>query len=122
MAATSLGRLRQPSVIPGFGLAFGVAVTALSLVVLIPLAALVLKSGSLGPARFWELATDPRTLAALKISFGTSLIAAADPADLARFPKIDLVTIDGAFGGWTRAQQTHFADGGLFDQLYKPTQ
>ena len=48
--------------------------------------------------------------------------SAADPADLARFPKIDLVTIDGAFGGWAKAQQTHFADGGLFDQLYKPTQ
>jgi len=77
MVATSLGRLRQPSVIPGFGLAFGVAVTALSLVVLIPLAALVLRSGSLGPARFWELATDPRTLAALRISFGTAFIAAA---------------------------------------------
>ena len=48
--------------------------------------------------------------------------SAADPADLARFPKIDLVTIDGAFGGWAKAQHTHFADGGLFDQLYKPTQ
>jgi sulfate/thiosulfate-binding protein len=48
--------------------------------------------------------------------------SAADPADLARFPKLDLVTIDKDFGGWTKAQQTHFADGGLFDQLYKPTQ
>jgi sulfate transport system substrate-binding protein len=36
------------------------------------------------------------------------------------FPKIDLVTIDGAFGGWTKAQATHFADGGVFDQIYKP--
>jgi ABC-type sulfate transport system substrate-binding protein len=42
--------------------------------------------------------------------------SAADPADLARFPKIDLVTVDGAFGGWAKAQQTHFADSGLFDQ------
>jgi sulfate/thiosulfate-binding protein len=48
--------------------------------------------------------------------------SAADPADLAQFPKIDMVTIDGAFGGWDKAQETHFADGGLFDQLYKPTQ
>jgi sulfate/thiosulfate transport system substrate-binding protein len=47
--------------------------------------------------------------------------AAADPADLAKFPKLDLVTIDGAFGGWSKAQATHFADGALFDQLYKPT-
>jgi len=37
----------------------------------------------------------------------------------AQFPKIPLVTIDGAFGGWTKAQATHFADGGLFDQIQK---
>ena len=37
----------------------------------------------------------------------------------ARVPKIPLVTIDGAFGGWTRAQATHFADGGVFDQIQK---
>jgi ABC-type sulfate transport system substrate-binding protein len=42
--------------------------------------------------------------------------SAADPADLAGFPKIDLVTVDGAFGGWAKAQETHFAGGGLFDQ------
>jgi len=47
--------------------------------------------------------------------------SSADPADIAKFPKLELVTIDGAFGGWTKAQATHFADGGLFDQLYKPT-
>lgn len=45
---------------------------------------------------------------------------AADPADLARFPKLKLVTIDEVFGGWTKAQNEHFADGGLFDQIYKP--
>ncbi len=44
----------------------------------------------------------------------------ADPADIARFPKIRMVTIDEAFGGWSKAQPTHFADGGLFDQIYKP--
>jgi sulfate/thiosulfate transport system permease protein len=76
MAATAIGRFKQPSVLPGFGLAFGVAVTALSLVVLIPLAALMLRAGGLGPVRFWQLASDPRTLAALKISFGTAFIAA----------------------------------------------
>ncbi|HET9552662.1 MAG TPA: sulfate ABC transporter substrate-binding protein [Anaeromyxobacteraceae bacterium] len=36
------------------------------------------------------------------------------------FPKVQLVTVDGAFGGWQQAQKTHFADGGLFDQLYTP--
>jgi sulfate/thiosulfate transport system substrate-binding protein len=36
----------------------------------------------------------------------------------AQFPKINLFTIDEVFGGWTRAQKTHFADGGVFDQIY----
>ncbi|MES2182993.1 MAG: sulfate ABC transporter substrate-binding protein [Pseudomonadota bacterium] len=38
----------------------------------------------------------------------------------AQFPKLDLVTIDGAFGGWAKADKAHFADGGSFDQLYQP--
>jgi sulfate transport system substrate-binding protein len=37
-----------------------------------------------------------------------------------RFPKLDLVTVDGLFGGWQKAQATHFADGGVFDQIYAP--
>ena len=36
----------------------------------------------------------------------------------AQFPQIALFTIDQAFGGWTKAQKTHFADGGVFDQIY----
>jgi sulfate transport system substrate-binding protein len=47
-----------------------------------------------------------------------------DPAVLAKyqkqFPPIALTTIDGDFGGWTKAQATHFADGGIFDQIYQP--
>ena len=35
-----------------------------------------------------------------------------------QFPKLRLVTIDDTFGGWARAQKTHFADGGTFDQIY----
>ncbi len=35
------------------------------------------------------------------------------------FPKLELVTIDAEFGGWTKAQKTHFADGGVFDQIYQ---
>jgi sulfate transport system substrate-binding protein len=35
-----------------------------------------------------------------------------------QFPKLNLFTIDDTFGGWTRAQKVHFADGGLFDQIY----
>ncbi len=41
----------------------------------------------------------------------------AEPADVARFPKVELVTIDGAFGSWAQAQKRHFADGGEFDQI-----
>lgn len=37
-----------------------------------------------------------------------------------RFPKIELVTIDEEFGGWAAAQKLHFADGGIFDQIYQP--
>lgn len=43
---------------------------------------------------------------------------AADPQDFARFPKIELVTIDQEFGGWAKAQPQHFGDGGIFDQIY----
>jgi len=38
----------------------------------------------------------------------------------ASFPKINLITIDAVFGGWQKAQKTHFADGGVFDQIYLP--
>ncbi|AME24548.1 sulfate ABC transporter substrate-binding protein [Burkholderia sp. PAMC 26561] len=37
-----------------------------------------------------------------------------------QFPKIKLYTIDDSFGGWTKAQKTHFADGGVFDSIYQP--
>ena len=43
-----------------------------------------------------------------------------DKAALARFPAVNQVTIDGAFGGWKKAQAEHFADGGFFDRIYKP--
>jgi sulfate/thiosulfate transport system substrate-binding protein len=38
----------------------------------------------------------------------------------ARFPRINLITIDQVFGGWAKAQAAHFADGALFDQIYQP--
>ncbi len=76
MARVFLPRLREPSVIPGFGLTLGFAVTALSLIVLIPVAGLVLRAASIGPAELWSIATDPRTLAALRLSFGAAFMAA----------------------------------------------
>ncbi len=68
---------RQPSVLPGFGLSLGITLTALSLVVLIPLAALFIKAASAGPAEIWAIATSPRTLAALRLSFLGALFAAS---------------------------------------------
>ena len=41
----------------------------------------------------------------------------ADPADIARLPKVELVTLDQVFGSWAKAQATHFAEGGVFDQI-----
>jgi sulfate/thiosulfate transport system substrate-binding protein len=38
----------------------------------------------------------------------------------AQFPKVSLITIDEVFGGWKKAQEAHFADGGVFDQIYQP--
>jgi sulfate transport system substrate-binding protein len=37
-----------------------------------------------------------------------------------QFPKLTLLTVDELFGGWQKAQKTHFADGGVFDQIYQP--
>lgn len=73
----SVARWREPSILPGFGLALGITVTALSLIVLVPLAALFLKAASAGPADIWAVATSPRTLAALKLSFLGAFFAAA---------------------------------------------
>ncbi|MGH6750284.1 MAG: sulfate ABC transporter permease subunit CysT [Methyloceanibacter sp.] len=69
--------MKRPSAIPGFGLALGFALTYLGLIVLIPLGCLVLKSATLGVAGFLDVVTGPRTLAALRLSFVTALIAAS---------------------------------------------
>ena len=46
--------------------------------------------------------------------------AGVPAAALARFPKVPMVTIDTAFGGWKAAQKAHFSDGGFFDRIYRP--
>lgn len=68
--------LKQRSILPGFGLTLGFAVSYLCLLVLIPLAGLFLKTATLSWSRFWQVTTDPRVVAAYKLSFGASLIAA----------------------------------------------
>jgi len=66
----------QPSVLPGFPLAFGYTLFWLGAIVLLPLAALVVKSLEVGPVQLLSLALEPRILAALRLSFGLSLLAA----------------------------------------------
>jgi len=67
--------LRKPSALPGFGITCGFAVTYLSLIVLIPLAVLVWRASGLGLDGIWRVATTPRVLAALEVSFFTSAAA-----------------------------------------------
>jgi sulfate/thiosulfate transport system permease protein len=76
MAAGGTFLFKRPSVIPGFGLALGFTLTYLGLIVLIPLAALIVRSSSTGSAEFLRIALDPRTISALRISFGSAAIAA----------------------------------------------
>ncbi len=74
--STISAAFRRPSILPGFNLAFGFAVTYLSLIVLIPLAGLVIKPVELGWDGFWRVATDARVWASLRLSFGAAFIAA----------------------------------------------
>ena len=67
---------RKPTVLPGFGLTLGFSVAYLSLLILIPLMVLMLHAASVGPTRFWQLATDARMLSALRVSFVSAVIAA----------------------------------------------
>ena len=64
-------------VLPGFGLSIGVTLSYLSLIVLMPLAAVFIKSAALGWTEFWHVATTPRVVASYRLSFGASLLAAA---------------------------------------------
>jgi sulfate transport system permease protein len=69
-------RLKQPSPLPGFALALGYTLFYLCLIVLLPLAALVAEAAGLGLRGIWQVASEPRVMAALRTSFGLSLAAA----------------------------------------------
>jgi sulfate transport system permease protein len=69
-------RRRAHRVLPGFGPALTLAALSVGLLVVLPLAALVLKAASLSPAEFLRIVTAPRALAAYRLSFGASLAAA----------------------------------------------
>jgi sulfate transport system permease protein len=66
----------SPSVLPGFGLTLGFAGLFLTFIVLIPMAALIMRAGSLPLDEFWRIATEPRALASYRLTFGASFLAA----------------------------------------------
>src|SRR3954468_20222081 len=67
---------KRPSVLPGFNLTLGYSLVYLSIIVLLPLAALLLRPAELGLDGFWKTVTAPRVIASLKLTFGASAIAA----------------------------------------------
>lgn len=74
---TFMKNWRQPSILPGFGLTLGYTIFYLTVIILIPLAALIWRSTALGWREFLAIALDERTLRALEVSFGSALMAAS---------------------------------------------
>ena len=70
-------RRNRSGVLPGFGISMGYSVVYLCLLVLIPLAALPIKSAGLGWGGFWETVASPRVVASYRLTFGASLLAAS---------------------------------------------
>src|ERR1044071_4917300 len=68
---------RRRSVLPGFGLSMGITVTYLSLIVLVPLSMIFLKTATLGLHDVWKVVTSDRALAAYRLSFGAAAAAAS---------------------------------------------
>ncbi|MCI0414532.1 sulfate ABC transporter permease subunit CysT, partial [bacterium] len=97
-------RWTRSSVLPGFSLTMGFTLLYLSLIVLIPLSTLLLKTITLTWAQFWQIMTSQRTIAAFRISFQTAFSAAL----------IDLIF--GTIVGWVLARY-RFAGRQLIDAL-----
>lgn len=70
-------RLKQRSIMPGFGLSLGFTLFYLCLIVLIPLSATVWKTSTLSWHQFWHLVLSPRAMASYRLSFGAALIGAS---------------------------------------------
>ncbi len=127
---------RQRAILPGFGLALGITVLYLSLIVLIPLTGVLLKTLSLSVDQFWSTVTSPRALAAYRLSFGAALVSAAVNAVFGllvawvlvryRFPGRQVVdglvdlpfALPTAVGGLALA--TVYADGGWIGRWLAP--
>jgi sulfate transport system permease protein len=70
-------RFRQPTILPGFGLTLGFTTFFLSVLVLMPLAALVFRAGSLSLPQLLDILLDERSLASYRLSFGAAFLAAS---------------------------------------------
>ena len=68
--------LKQHSVLPGFGLSLGYTLLYLSIVVLLPLSALFVRSAALPWEKFWHTVTEPRVMASYRLTFGAALLGA----------------------------------------------
>jgi sulfate transport system permease protein len=73
----SIFRLKKPGVLPGFGISLGFTVTYLSLIVLLPLSAILLKTTTLHWWQFWETVASPRVVASYRLTFGASFVGAS---------------------------------------------
>ena len=71
-----MAHVRARKVLPGFGLSLGFTLAYLSLIVLIPLAAVFLKTATLTFDAFWQAVASPRVVASYRLTFGASLLAA----------------------------------------------
>ena len=91
-------------VLPGFGLTMGYTLAYLSLIALIPLSTILLKTAGMGYARFWHVVLSPRVIAAFELSIGASIIAAA------------INSIFGFMVAWTLSRY-EFPGKGLLDAL-----
>jgi sulfate transport system permease protein len=69
-------KFKQQGVLPGFGITMGISLLYLTLLVLIPVSMVFVNSSGLGLSSFWEIASSPRVVSSLKVSFGTSFLAA----------------------------------------------
>ena len=96
-----MSRFRQPSILPGFGLTLGFTTFFLSAIVLIPLAALIIKGSFPSLVELKEILLDPRAIASYRLSFGAALLAAVVNAIFGFIVAWTLVRYEFPAGGWS---------------------
>src|SRR5690606_28839413 len=76
MSSSSKSTVRQGRVLPGFTLTLGYTLFYLSLIVLLPMAAVFMRAAEMDLAAFWQVVSSPRLVASYRLSFGAALLAA----------------------------------------------